>query len=63
MGALTGGRAFTTTGMEPDEFTYRGRFNFKAAPTNQVSVHLDYEFERRRDYQSHGGSLSVRWQF
>jgi opacity protein-like surface antigen len=58
-----GGGAFTTTGAEPDELTYRGGIGFNAAPTDRVSVHLDYEFEGRSDYQSHGGSLNVRWQF
>jgi outer membrane autotransporter protein len=58
-----GGGAFTTTGAEPDELTYRGGIGFNAAPTDRMSVHLDYEFEGRSDYQSHGGSLNVRWQF
>ena len=58
-----GGGAFTTTGAEPDEFTYRGGIGFNAAPTERVSFNLDYEFEGRSDYQSHGGSLNLRWQF
>ena len=58
-----GGGAFTTTGAEPDELTYRGGIGFNAAPTDRVSVQLDYEFKGRRDYQSHGGSLNMRWQF
>jgi len=58
-----GGGAFTTTGAEPDEFTYRAGIGFNAAPTDRMSVHLDYEFEGRSDYQSHGGSLNLRWQF
>ena len=56
-----GGGAFTTTGAEPDEFTYGAGVGFKAAPTDRLSVHLDYEFEGRSDYQSHGGSLNLRW--
>ena len=58
-----GGGVFTTTGSEPDEFVYRAGFGMKASPKDKISVRFDYEFEGRSDYQSHGGSMNLRWQF
>lgn len=52
-----GGGAFATRGMKADEFVYRGGFGIKAEPEELMQVRLDYEFEGRADYQSHGGSV------
>ena len=58
-----GGGAFVTSGQKADEFVYRGGIGLKATPKSLMSVRVDYEFEGRSDYQSHGGSLNFRWQF
>ncbi len=58
-----GGGAFATRGVEPDEFVYRAGFGFKAQPKDLMSIHIDYQFQGREDFQSHGGSLNLRWRF
>lgn len=58
-----GGGAFATQGSEPDEFVYRAGVGLKATPKDMMSVRIDYEFEGREDFASHGGAVNFRWRF
>jgi outer membrane autotransporter protein len=58
-----GGSSFTTNGLEPEQSSLNAGAGLTVWPTESLSLGVNYEFEYRSDYTSHGGHATVRYEF
>jgi len=61
--AGTPSTAFTTRGLDPDAWSYRGGLGIVGNVTETVEVTARYDFELKEDFDNQTASLKVRWAF
>nr|VFK17936.1 MAG: Uncharacterized conserved protein, contains a C-terminal beta-barrel porin domain [Candidatus Kentron sp. LPFa] len=58
---VAGGAAFTTQGMAPERFLFRGGVGYEFSLKDNVSVDIRYDTELRRGFDDHAASVKLKY--
>nr|VFK40360.1 MAG: outer membrane autotransporter barrel domain-containing protein [Candidatus Kentron sp. TC] len=58
---VAGGTAFSTKGMEPERFLFRGGFGYEFKLEDNIGIDARYDTELRRGFDNHAASVKLKY--